>query len=48
MVAKKYGITLTDTKDGWKKCTKNSCTLLENIQTPSLVGHGDVGVTSCP
>ena len=50
MMAKKYGITLSDTVVGFKKCgtKQENCYPLQKITTKSLLGHGDVGVTNCP
>ncbi len=47
-VAKKYGITLRHRVAGWKKCLSKSCGILQKIYTYGLVGHGEVGYTTCP
>lgn len=48
MMAAKYGITLSDMKPWFRKCTKPSCSLLDSPLTYSLIGHQDVGYTDCP
>ena len=47
MMAKKYGITLTDQKKWVIKCD-TSCYPFEVVTTKSLIGHQDVGRTDCP
>lgn len=47
-LAKKYGITLSAQVDGVKVCDTNECRPFLQVRTPSLLGHRDVGTTSCP
>ncbi|PID84589.1 hypothetical protein CSB09_00295 [Candidatus Gracilibacteria bacterium] len=47
-VARKYGITLSNRISRWKKCTTKSCKILQRVYSYGLVGHTDVGNTSCP
>ena len=52
-LSKKYGIDLQKTSIGHRECPKNSnpgtnCTLLQDFQTYNLLGHREVGYTSCP
>jgi len=48
-LSKKYGINLNTQVDSHKECKTGvaSCLLID-FKTPSLVGHKDVGYTSCP
>jgi hypothetical protein len=46
-LSKKYGIDIHRTSMGHKECKKNDC-LLEDFKTPNLIGHKEVGFTSCP
>ncbi|MBC7503973.1 N-acetylmuramoyl-L-alanine amidase [Candidatus Gracilibacteria bacterium] len=48
MMASKYGITLSENKKGVRKCMIASCYLFEEVTTKSLIGHQDIGHTSCP
>lgn len=48
MMAKKYGITLTDQKKWVIKCDNSLCYPFEVVTTKSLIGHQDVGRTDCP
>lgn len=48
MMAKKYGITLTDQKKWVIKCDTSLCYPFEVVTTKSLIGHQDVGRTDCP
>ena len=44
----KYGITVTGLSDAHKECPKNGDCLIHDFQTDNLVGHRDVGFTTCP
>lgn len=46
--SKKYGIDLSEKKDGVRICKTSDCTLFESRSTQSLLGHRDVGYTTCP
>lgn len=47
-MAQKYGITLSDTKQGVIKCDTAACYPFQIVTTKSLIGHRDVGSTDCP
>ena len=48
MMASKYGITLSDSKKWVRKCLTASCDLFDVVTSKSLIGHQDIGHTSCP
>jgi hypothetical protein len=50
-VSQKYGIDLSKTSISHRECQRNGnkpCTLLDDYQTYNLLGHREVGFTSCP
>jgi hypothetical protein len=50
-VSQKYGIDVTKTTIAHRECQRNGnkpCTLLDDYQTYNLLGHREVGFTSCP
>lgn len=48
MVARKYGITLSDQVAGVHVCNTATCSPLQIFTGSALLGHGDIGITSCP
>ncbi|MCK9272608.1 N-acetylmuramoyl-L-alanine amidase [Candidatus Gracilibacteria bacterium] len=46
-LAKKYGIDVNKTSIGHKECSTNDC-LLKDYEVPNLIGHKDIGYTTCP
>lgn len=48
MLAAKYGITLSDYKMWFIKCSHKRCYPLKKVVTQSLLAHRDIGHTSCP
>lgn len=48
MVVKKYNIDLNATVKGFYPCSVASCYPIKLVYTKALLGHRDVGVTSCP
>lgn len=48
MVTKKYNIDLNATVKSFYPCSVASCYPIKLIHTKALIGHRDVGVTSCP
>ncbi len=47
-VSKKYNINLNDSVMGFYPCSTASCYPIKVVYTKALLGHRDVGVTSCP
>ena len=46
-LSKKYGIDIHKTSIGHKECSKNGC-FINDFSSPNLVGHREIGFTSCP
>lgn len=46
-LSKKYGIDIHKTSVGHKECKKDDC-IMDDFASPNLVGHKEVGFTSCP
>lgn len=44
----KYGVDLSKTSIGHKECKTSDTCLLKDFSVPNLIGHRDVGFTSCP
>lgn len=47
-LSKKYGIDFSKTSFSHRECKSSAGCDVEDYQTPNLVGHRDVGYTSCP
>jgi len=47
-LSKKYGIDFSKTSYSHRECKGNATCEVEDYETPNLVGHRDVGYTSCP
>lgn len=48
MVARKYGITLSNQVAGVHVCNTATCSPLQIFTGSALLGHRDIGTTSCP
>lgn len=47
-LSKKYGIDFSKTSYSHRECKGSATCEVEDYETPNLVGHRDVGYTSCP
>ncbi|MDQ1344290.1 MAG: hypothetical protein QG650_1010 [Patescibacteria group bacterium] len=47
-LSKRYGIDFSKTSSAHRECKKSAGCDVEDYETPNLVGHRDVGYTSCP
>lgn len=47
-LVQKYGINVNSSVKWFRKCLSKNCYPIDEVITPALVGHMDVGYTDCP